>query len=161
MDIRPIQPHEVPDAKGVIRAVWREHFYSDPNPLVRTYLDRDDAFPDLDDFSNSYAGPRGTFLVLVEGKNVVGTGGIRPVNASTAELTHLFLLPDYRGIGVGRKIAEELLIFARGAGYKRVRLGSNKRLLASHALYRKLGFRDIPAYEPGGELHAYYMELPL
>ena len=157
----PLEPHQVEQAKGVIRQVWREHFGAHDDPDVRAYLDRPEAFPDLDTWDQTYAAPSGLFLVALDTGRVVGTGGIRPVETQVAELTRMFLLPEYRGQGVGRGIAESLIQFARRAGYRSIRLGTNKQLLASHALYRSLGFRDIPAYEPDGERVAYYMELSL
>ena len=157
----PLELHQVEQAKAVIRQVWREHFGAHDDPAVRTFLDRPEAFPDLDTWQQTYVPPRGLFLVALDADLVVGTGGIRPMETHTAELTRMFLLPKYRGRGWGRSIAEHLIQFARHTGYRSVRLGTNKQLLASHALYRSLGFRDIPAYEPGGERMAYYMELSL
>jgi GNAT superfamily N-acetyltransferase len=157
--LAPLELQYVELAKELIRRVWREHFGANADPYVRTFLDRPDAFPDLDDWSHIYAGPFGSFVVVLDGGCVVGTGGIRRMEPHVAELTRMFLLPSYRGRGLGRRIAEHLIRFAREAGYRSVRLATNKQLLASHALYRSLGFQDIPAYERGGERVAYYMEL--
>jgi GNAT superfamily N-acetyltransferase len=159
--IVPLELRQVEHAKGVIRQVWREHFGAHADPYVRTFLDRPEAFPDLDTWNQTDAPPSGLFLVALDAGRVVGTGGIRRMEPQVAELTRMFLLPEYRGRGWGRNIAERLIQFARRAGYRSVRLGTNKQLLVSHALYRSLGFRDIPAYEPGGERVAYYMERSL
>lgn len=165
-----LELHQVEQAKEVIRQVWREHFGAHPDPDVRTFLDRAEAFGDLDAWNQTYAPPSGLFLVALDAgrpdARVVGTGGIRPVTTQPvetrmAELTRMFLLREYRGQGWGRTMAERLIQFARDAGYRSTRLGTNKQLVASHALYRSLGFRDIPAYEPGGERWAYYMGLTL
>jgi ribosomal protein S18 acetylase RimI-like enzyme len=52
---------------------------------------------------------------------------------------------------IGRKLGEALLDYAKSHGVKRIFLEGNTRLEASIALYRKLGFREIPlegnAYE--------------
>ncbi len=157
----PIAARQVDGAKGVIRHVWREHFGAHANPDVRAFLDRPEAFPDLDWWGQTYAAPRGLFLVVLDGERVVGTGGIRPVDEQVAELTRMFLLQEYRGRGLGRRSGERPIQFARGAGYRSIRLGTNKQLVSSHALYRSLGFRDIPAYEPDGEKMAYYMAMSL
>jgi putative acetyltransferase len=112
----PLGPHHVEQAKGVIRQVWREHFGAHGDPYVRTFLDRPEAFPDLDTWNQTYAAPSGLFLVALDAGCVVGTGGIRRVERQVAELTTMFLVPEYRGRGLGRSIAEHLIQFARHAG---------------------------------------------
>ena len=52
--------------------------------------------------------------------------------------------PEAQGRGVGRKLGEALIEYARRHGVKRLFLEGNTRLEASIALYRKLGFREIP-----------------
>ena len=59
--------------------------------------------------------------------------------------------PEAQGKGIGRKLGEALLNYARSHGVRRIFLEGNTRLESSIALYRKLGFKDIPlkgnAYE--------------
>lgn len=159
--IEPLNSTLVEPAKAVIREVWKEHFSDHPEQLVRSFLEGSDGLEDLDEWDHVYRPPKGRFLVVLDEWRVVGTGGIREAELGVGELTRMFLKAPYRGQGVGRQMAEALIDFAREAGYASVRLGSNKRLEASHRLYESLGFRKIPAYEAGGDRYAYYMELTL
>ena len=67
-----------------------------------------------------------------------------PVLDSMAHVGQLgpFLLPRYRGRGVGRQLWSATLAFARDAGYRKLVIqvrGSNK---PAQAFYRQLGFRE-------------------
>ncbi len=60
----------------------------------------------------------------------------------------LFLVePTVRGVGIGARLIEECVRFARSAGYRRIRLWTQSELLAARRLYARAGFRLI-AEEP-------------
>jgi DNA-binding MarR family transcriptional regulator/N-acetylglutamate synthase-like GNAT family acetyltransferase len=68
----------------------------------------------------------------------------------------LFLVePEARGLGLGRRLVAECVQFARGAGYRKVRLWTQSNLLAARHLYAQAGFRVI-ASEPH---HSYSQDL--
>jgi DNA-binding MarR family transcriptional regulator/N-acetylglutamate synthase-like GNAT family acetyltransferase len=53
----------------------------------------------------------------------------------------LFLVePDARGLGIGTRLVDDLLAFARSAGYRKVRLWTQSNLLAARHVYAKAGF---------------------
>jgi GNAT superfamily N-acetyltransferase len=58
----------------------------------------------------------------------------------------MYIQPQVRGIGAGRRLLEQLLADARTIGYEVVRLESLKLLSAAHALYKSVGFVEIPPY---------------
>jgi DNA-binding MarR family transcriptional regulator/N-acetylglutamate synthase-like GNAT family acetyltransferase len=56
----------------------------------------------------------------------------------------LFLVePAARGLGIGTRLVDELLIFARSAGYQKIRLWTQRNLLAARHVYAKAGFVEI------------------
>jgi putative acetyltransferase len=136
--IQRLQDSQIEAAKAVIEEVCLEFFGSPPV-----------AFEDMDAVSSQYREPAGTFLVLMDDGRVVGTGAIRRLDAQTCELKRMWFLPAYRGKGLGAKMSEMLLSFARSAGYKRVRLDSTDVLVAAHKLYQRLGFYPIERYNAG------------
>jgi GNAT superfamily N-acetyltransferase len=58
----------------------------------------------------------------------------------------MYVQPEVRGLGAGRRLLERLLDDARAIGYHAIRLESLKFLSAAHALYRSVGFIDITPY---------------
>jgi putative acetyltransferase len=71
-------------------------------------------------------------LVAYSGKVAVGMGALRLLGAGTAEIKRMYVVPEYRGAGVARRILEELERRARARGLRAVRLdagGSRSRSL--------------------------------
>ena len=73
---------------------------------------------------------------------VVGGAGISGFKGSheLCELRKLFLLPGYRGLGIGEALARRCLHYAENWGYKRCYLDTMSNMEAAMSLYRKLGF---------------------
>ena len=68
-------------------------------------------------------------------------------DAGAAKLRLLLVEPQARGLGLGRRLIDECLKFARAAGYRRVLLWTQENLAAARHLYQAAGFRRI-AREP-------------
>lgn len=158
--IRPLKPADLPQVKALIDAVWAEHLGSHPESSMRDLI-TPESLSDLDEGARIYAPPDGLFLVALSFGNPVATAAFARLDAETAELRRMFVHPDHRRRGLARTLALTLRDVAHGAGYRRLRLGTNRLLSASHSLYYNLGFHDIPSYEPDGERDAIYMELDL
>ncbi|WP_051560120.1 GNAT family N-acetyltransferase [Marinobacterium jannaschii] len=83
-------------------------------------------------------------VARIDGK-VVGGCGIAPFNGSSdiCELKKLFLLPESRGSGLGRKLTLQCLEFAVSQGFKNCYLDTLKSMSSAIALYEKLGFSHL------------------
>jgi putative acetyltransferase len=101
---------------------------------------------ELDSLSQMYGAPRGVLLLAeIEGMTA-GCAAVRPLDDVTCELKRVYVRPDFRGTGMGRRLTETALQAAREMGYTRMRLDTLPQMAAAQRLYEDLGFRDIPAY---------------
>lgn len=73
----------------------------------------------------------------------VGSVFVVKKDAATAQLRLLLIEPHVRGRGLGRRLVEECIAFARKRGYRKLMLWTHQNLTAARALYAKLGFRLV------------------
>ena len=66
-----------------------------------------------------------------------------PRSTATAQLRMLILTPEARGLGLGGKLTDACIAFAREKGYKKMTLWTNACLLAARAIYVKRGFKLV------------------
>jgi len=93
-------------------------------------------------------------------------GGVYCVRQSdeVAELRLFLLTPDARGLGLGRRLSEACMTFARDRGYRRMVLWTHKSHSAACALYMKYGFQmtsEEPVHEFGVDLVRQNWEIDL
>jgi len=69
--------------------------------------------------------------------------------------------PSHRGLGLGRKLAEAQMDFARIQGYDFMLLDTLSDMEAARALYEDLGFEEIPPYYFNPIAGAHYLKVDL
>lgn len=103
---------------------------------------------DLNDIGKNYTQKNGFFGVLIN-KNeknspkIVGTFGLYKLSEKDCEIRKMYLLPEARGKGQGKKIIRFLIIKALEKGYRSILLETNSVLKEAIALYEKSGFKKI------------------
>lgn len=95
--------------------------------------------------------PNGIFYTLQwqgdpEDATALGIGALRPEAPGVAEIKRMWVAPEARGLGGGKLILNELEQAARRFGYREVWLDSNGTLVEAIALYRSMGYSDVPRY---------------
>lgn len=87
-----------------------------------------------------------TFLVGYLGGRPVACGAFRPMGAGAAEIKRMYVEPECRGRGIGRRLLAELEQQARRAGYAVARLETGVNQPEALRLYESAGYRRIDNY---------------
>lgn len=97
--------------------------------------------------------------------HVAGCCALRPLDTAdypnAAEMKRLYVRPEFRGVGLGRQLAEAILDAARGAGYACVLLDTLDDMESARALYEDLGFVEVPPYYHNPIAGSHYLKAEL
>jgi GNAT superfamily N-acetyltransferase len=88
------------------------------------------------------AGREGAWIAEHAGKRVGCVFCVRK-DDETAQLRILLVTPEARGLGLGRRLVDHTVEFARAAGYRRMVLWTNDPLAAARRIYLGRGFRLV------------------
>lgn len=145
-----------PEDIALIRALFLEY---------ASALGIDLAFQNFDEelagLPGAYVPPRGHLLIALEETHPIGCVALRAIDRQTAELKRLYVRPEGRGRGAGRRLVIGIIELARTAGYRKIRLDSLPSMIEAAALYASLGFVVIPAYRHNPVAGTRFMELVL
>lgn len=120
---------------------------------------------ELAQLPGDYAAPRGVLMVCTVDGVDAGCCAMRPLDAAdypnACEMKRLYVRPSFRGLGLGRRLAEAILDAARMAGYDCILLDTLDDMESARALYAELGFSEIPPYYYNPIAGAHYLKADL
>jgi len=138
--IRPIAASDDAAMASIIRHVMPEFGADGPGFAIH------DA--EVDRMCEAYAQPRSAYFVVERDSQVVGGGGVAPLqngDADVCELRKMYFLPAARGIGAGSAMMQRCLDAARAFGFRRCYLETLTGMDAAQALYKRSGFTALCA----------------
>jgi putative acetyltransferase len=114
-----------------------------------------------------YAAPKGRLLLARDAsERAVGVIGVRPHHADVCEMKRLYVRPEARDRGLGRRLAQEAIAAAREMGYSLVLLTTlPDSMQVALGMYERLGFRPTAPFLDHSHFAAdvamAFLELPL
>lgn len=117
---------------------------------------------ELANLPGDYAPPDGRLLLAEYDGQLAGCVALHRLSPETCEMKRLYLRPQFRGLRLGRALADRIIAEARQIGYQRMRLDTVEPVMRDAvAMYRKIGFQQIEPYCANPISGALYMELEL
>jgi len=146
-----------PEEIASIRGLFLEYAQSLGFSLCFQSFDQE-----LASLPGDYAPPEGRLLLAMRDGQSVGCVALHKLDSEVCEMKRLYVRPQFRGKGLGKELAERVIIEAREIGYKKLRLDTVEPVMRTAiAMYRQLGFREIAPYRANPIEGALYMELLL
>jgi putative acetyltransferase len=135
--LRPAVNKDSRDIKNLIFGILEEYNLSaDPQSTDR----------DLENIEENYTNKKGAFDVILNSEGeIIASTGIYRINDKTCELRKMYLLKEYRGIGLGKFLLDHSIEQAKRLGYNKIILETASVLKEAINLYEKYGFRK---YKP-------------
>jgi putative acetyltransferase len=136
LTVRAIEEADDEELASIIRDVMTEYGSTGPGSSIHD--------PEIDSMSAAYASKGAAYFVVTDGERVCGGGGIGPLaggDGATCELRKMYLVPEVRGRGFGRRIVELCLDAARRSGYHTCYLETMSSMKEARILYERMGFK--------------------
>jgi putative acetyltransferase len=136
--IREIQKTDNPFLATIVKSTLKEFGANHPGTV---YYD-----PTTDALYELFQTPNAKYFVAELNGEIVGGGGIYPtegLDKDTCELVKMYLLPNGRGIGLGRTLIEKCIDTAKEIGYAKIYLETMPELKQALKVYEKFGFEFL------------------
>lgn len=95
---------------------------------------------------DAFRPPSGACLVALVDGQAVGCGSVTTMSPTVGWLKRMWVADATRGLGIGRRLLAALEAEARVLGLTTLRLDTNSALQEAIALYRSVGFREVPPF---------------
>jgi len=137
VEIRPVDP-EHPDARQCLRSYFDElerRSGAAFDPLIGSTAEPQELRP-----------PAGEMVVAYLRAEPVACGALKHFPGAVTDIKRMWVADAARGLGLGRRLLADLEARAVRAGARTARLETNATLVEAIALYRSVGYREVPAF---------------
>jgi len=100
--------------------------------------------------------PHGLFLLATLRAHPIGCGALKFHDAEPTEIKRMWVAGSARGLGIGRRLLDELEAEAARRGSRVVRLETNKSLYEAIAMYRAAGYVEVDAFNDEAYAHHWF-----
>jgi len=132
---------DAPELLTIVRALFREYARA-----IGTDLEYQGFAAELAALPAPYTPPDGALLVAYVNGDLAGCAALRPLGDGIGEMKRLYVRPSFRSVGLGKHLVDAIIHAARDASYRELRLDTLATMTSAQALYRKIGFVEIPPY---------------
>lgn len=108
-----------------------------------------------------YAPPQGCIILAKQNGQTIGCVALKPIGEDICEMKRLYVRSEARGMGLGKKLVQELIRFAKQCSFQSMKLDTVSKLEAAIALYRSMGFVETEPYVYNPLSDVLYFELKL
>lgn len=129
--------------------------------LLPFNLDFQNFSDELAKLPGEYSRPEGRLLLASVDRNRAGCAALRKIGTEICEMKRLYVRPEFRGKGIGRRLAARIIADAKEVGYERMRLDTVGSMIEAIELYKSFGFRQIGQYRVNPLPDAMFFELEL
>jgi DNA-binding MarR family transcriptional regulator/GNAT superfamily N-acetyltransferase len=143
-----IEDPETPEARWCI-----EQYFSELNARFESGFDPSHS---ISAAAREMVPPRGALVIARLREKPVGCGALKFHRGAPAELKRMWVAPEARGLGIGRRLLLELERQSREAGARVVRLETNRALKEAIQLYRSAGYREVKAFNDEPYAHHWF-----
>jgi DNA-binding MarR family transcriptional regulator/GNAT superfamily N-acetyltransferase len=135
-------------------ATWcLSQYYADLNTLFETGFDLANGLP----LPQQTMQPPSGLLVLARLRDrPIGCGAMKFEPNATVYLKRMWVAPEARGLGVGRRLLQALEDHAREAGARLAHLETNRALQTAIALYRSAGYTEVSPFNDEFYAHHWF-----
>jgi DNA-binding MarR family transcriptional regulator/GNAT superfamily N-acetyltransferase len=137
-----------PDARGAVQAYIAE--------LSHRFENGFDPARGISATDDEVSPPAGLFLLAALHSEPVGCGVLKFHPGARAHIKRMWVAPDVRGLGLGRRLLAELEAQAAAHGVRTLRLETNRALSEAISLYRSAGYREVTAFNDEPYAHHWF-----
>jgi DNA-binding MarR family transcriptional regulator/N-acetylglutamate synthase-like GNAT family acetyltransferase len=151
---RPGDPGWIVHRQGLL--YWREYGWDETFEALVAEI--------VGTFFKSFDPKREQCWIAEREGEIVGSVFLARQDDDIARLRLLYVEPGARGLGIGGRLVDECIAFARTAGYRTLSLWTNDVLAAARHIYQSRGFelvREEPHHSFGKDLVGQYWDLAL